>query len=48
MLIPEVQSHLRTASFAGSEACGEEGSGCVPADTVKPASVKQELNTEQV
>ena len=40
--------YLCTASFAESQACGEKGSGCVPTNTVKPVSVKQELNAEQV
>ena len=34
---------LATASWAGSNACGEEGSGCGRKSTAKPASVKQEV-----
>lgn len=34
---------LATASWAGREACGEEGSGCGRKSTAKPASVKQEI-----
>jgi putative transposase len=35
---------LATGSWPGSNACGEEGSGCRRKTLVKPASKKQEID----
>ena len=45
-LLNWAMKYLSTVSSTGSHACGEEGSGTIRKNRVKPSSLKQENNTD--